>query len=1134
MATEIAQISPERMDDYFSDDDDDEEMSLKKRMHKLHVKFMVCWRLLYEHPLDWWDEVLIQSEAVFEDFRLWLKFNWANSWWGKCVQRCLDYLSLISCALYIARTYVPPYHGCRQFEISEEGKLLSVVGLNESCTMWAFDDAEFVLSLAFTTNFLVLAFIANHFSDVFTQPKIAIEASTFIPTYYCRYAITKDLETRLWMQDLSRWDKRSDVTRGNVLGYIFLGLQAMVVLRLLRITNIIDQIPNDLTRKVGEVMLYLGMMGVFYAGILQYIEISAQCDDWGRWHLGDEDDDGCHGNRHLMYHTWFYYIIVTAGTVGFGDISPATKYGRIVAIVVIVTIVILIPLATNELLQVLASTTPWQRARYHGDVVKGRRWHVLVVGDLNSTSFGDFLNELLHPDHSDDIENAYLECVILQAEPPSYEIRELLRDKRYAATLTYVQGSSLDYNDMMRTRAHEASAIFMFCNKFSSNVDEEDAQTILLQYAVKRYVLTTCEPGEPRPIFCTQMIRSENRRHMLPSPSICDSMVFLNEMKMGILAKSVMCPGTAALMFNMLSSFSDEELANSAKQDIDEVWEQEYQNGFDWEMYSSALHDSCCGKRFNDVAQIVYRETQVILFALGVARVERYIENGVEKVTYKSYRIVLNPGNATIPIDTQRYKTEAFVIARNRVSEISIEQNPTPSAHYHHLSPAESRKAHFKKMEMRHDMMKCNDLDEQEKARKIQNNTRASGNGSKSIFNRGRTSRWDVFDTSRAESESLVQRRVQFLQGKEKFDQTNFFMRDHELDPIVRVTTSIADEAPSVNDHLIISCGAETLHNLYDLIRPLRCREIRPQRAVVILYPEHFPENVMEDISKYSLVFIIQGSALIESDLVRAGIFFAGRIIMLASESAGESDAGYSGMDSLVDAGSIFAYKLARNLNRNAHVVVEVVHRQNMAFMGDQDSDKGFSNYRMSPQFASGSLFTSSMLDTLICQQFYNPELTSIVAQLISGMDREKENLYWRKILGNTDPVIDAMTGSVLAQIEVPKYFWRRPYKLLVAKLFDDCKVPLGLYRDPDGPGKGNVGINRLPYVVTNPDPNTKLNAYDLVFVLDHGSSTPGSISIENLVAIVNAFVQNKGAAGPPKSSTRGFCVSVSKGEEFL
>jgi len=40
---------------------------------------------------------------------------------------------------------------------------------------------------------------------------------------------------------------------------------------------------------------------------------------------------------------------------------------------------------------------------------------------------------------------------------------------------------------------------------------------------------------------------------------------------------------------------------------------------------------------------------------------------------------------------------------------------------------------------------------------------------------------------------------------------------------------------------------------------------------------------------------------------VRAGIFFAGRIIMLASESVAASDVGDAGMDSLVDAGSIFA-----------------------------------------------------------------------------------------------------------------------------------------------------------------------------------------------------------------------------------
>ena len=1132
MATELKEMNS--YPDTDSDSDEEERRTMLKRFKKFRAYFKVCCTLLIEHPGDWFDEMFTQGETAFENFRLSFKFNWTNAWWGVKIQTFYDYMSIASCALYVARTYLRPYHGCRNFETDDEGILVGMFGSSDDCTIRYFDTAEFILALFFLFNFAVQLFIANHFTDVFVDPKMSIQAATVIPTFYCRWILDPNLDYRVWLQDMSRWDLRTDNTLENMIGYLMLGLQAMVVLRLMRLTNIIDQIPNDLTRKVGEVMLNMIMMGIFYAGILQYIEQSAECDDWSLWHL-DGDDGDCHGNRHLMYHTWFYYIIVTAGTVGFGEISPSTGIGRMVAIVVIVTIVILVPLATNELLQVLASTTQWQRARYHGEIGK-RRWHVLVVGDLNSTSFGDFLNELLHPDHRGDVENTYLECVILQPEPPSYEIRDILRDKRYAATLTYVQGSALDYNDMMRARAHEASAIFMFCNKFSSNVDEEDAQTILLQYALKRHVLGEVPADQRKPIFCTQMIRPENRRHMLPSANVCDSMVFLNEMKLGILAKSVVCPGTAALMFNMLSSFSDEELAESAKQDIDEEWEQEYQNGFDWEMYSAALDPSCGGRKFKEIAQIVYRDSQVVLFALGVAKVEKYTYEGKEKVTYKSYRIILNPGDAIIPTDTENYKVEAFVIARSRISTISLAPTKGETIEKH-LSAVESRRAHFEKIEMRHDMMKCNDLDEQEKARKIANSTRSSGKGTNSIFKRGRSSRWDVFGSggkSPEEEESLVQRRVQFLQGKEKFDQTNFHMRDANAEqPSVKLITSIAQHAPLVNNHLIVTCGAETLHNLHDLIRPLRCKDIKPQRAVVILYPDPFPDHILEEISKYSQVFVVQGSALTESDLVRAGIFFAGRIIMLASESVAASDVGDAGMDSLVDAGSIFAYKLVRNLNRNAHVVVEIVHRQNMAFMGDQDSDKGFSNYRMSPQFASGSLFTSSMLDTLICQQFYNPELTSIVAQLISGMDREKESLYWRAILGNKDPVIDAMHGSVLIQIPVERRFWGRKYKELAIRLMGECRIPIGLYRDPDGaPSHNYQGINRLPYVVTNPDPDTKLNRFDLVFVLDQNPASPDSI--QSLVDTVNNFVQNNKALKKSTAGRGGHRSSVQTGKHVL
>ena len=47
---------------------------------------------------------------------------------------------------------------------------------------------------------------------------------------------------------------------------------------------------------------------------------------------------------------------------------------------------------------------------------------------------------------------------------------------------------------------------------------------------------------------------------------------------------------------------------------------------------------------------------------------------------------------------------------------------------------------------------------------------------------------------------------------------------------------------------------------------------------------------------------------------------------MLASEAAHE-DPDQMGMESLVDAGNIFSYKLIRTLNRQAHIVVEVSAR---------------------------------------------------------------------------------------------------------------------------------------------------------------------------------------------------------------
>lgn len=109
------------------------------------------------------------------------------------------------------------------------------------------------------------------------------------------------------------------------------------------------------------------------------------------------------------------------------------------------------------------------------------------------------------------------------------------------------------------------------------------------------------------------------------------------------------------------------------------------------------------------------------------------------------------------------------------------------------------------------------------------------------------------------------------------------------------------------------------------------------------------------------------------------GIFKAAQVVILADSSAVASHAeasaaagnssGSAGLDALVDADAIFCYQAVRRMNEQAHVVVEIVRHTNVGYL-DPESGLNSSNidYKFTPQFASGTLFATSLLDTLVCQ----------------------------------------------------------------------------------------------------------------------------------------------------------------------
>ena len=389
----------------------------------------------------------------------------------------------------------------------------------------------------------------------------------------------------------------------------------------------------------------------------------------------------------LPFHAWTYYMIVTCTTVGYGDISPKSDLGRFAAMAMISFAIITVPQMTNELIEKIGSQSVYARARYIPKT-RGSK-HVLICGDITSSSLHEFFEELFHEDH----DAGNLHAVVLHPSLPPYEMLSILKDTNFMMSVTYLEGNPLNDNDLRRALASEAKAIFIMTNKFTSDPDEEDAKTILQQFSIQRHLRLNSNsqqklklgkiPGligvgddddrASGALFCMQLIRPENKRHLVSSPmdgqENNDLVICLNEIKMGVIAKAAIFPGANTLIMNLLTSFADDaapSAADDAKQiegietleeDIDSSdWIGEYQRGCDWEIYTTELSDTFEGTTFCYLSEILYQKIGIVLFGLEVEDLTK---------DKSAIRIMLNPADFVIP-SSEHFRVLAFVIAKNK------------------------------------------------------------------------------------------------------------------------------------------------------------------------------------------------------------------------------------------------------------------------------------------------------------------------------------------------------------------------------------------------------------------------------------------------------------------------------------
>ena len=316
------------------------------------------------------------------------------------------------------------------------------------------------------------------------------------------------------------------------------------------------------------------------------------------------------------------------------------------------------------------------------------------------------------------------------------------------------------------------------------------------------------------------------------------------------------------------------------------------------------------------------------------------------------------------------------------------------------------------------------------------------------------------------------------------------------------IKTSVVEEIPHLEklcNHIIVM--GKSLNNLYDLIRPLRARQLGSLRYIVILYFGDIPHAVWQRISIFEGILVVRGSSLEEADIRRAGIFQAQKVIVLADAEENDMLAGKSGasLEALIDADAIFSYQCVRRMNENAQVVVEIVKHSSIGYL-DQENNiaSGDVHYRFTPQFASGALFTSSLLDTIVCQAYYNPLIIKVMNKLISGIEHKDYNEI-AAAAGTTQikpKGLAAVLGSSLYQIPIPDDLESHTYGALFKHLAKSDIIPLGSFRGVFIQMKTGPKANKLPYVFTNPPADTELFSCDKVFVLSQRPPTSNKKSV--------------------------------------
>ncbi|XP_063407916.1 potassium channel subfamily T member 1-like isoform X3 [Mytilus trossulus] len=705
-----------------------------------------------------------------------------------------------------------------------------------------------------------------------------------------------------------------------------------------------------------------------------------------------------------------YFVIVTFSTVGYGDISPDTWLGQLFMMFMICFAFAFVPR------QIEGITSVWRERKktggeYSRNDALGHRHVVVFSSHLTADNVMDFLLEFYaHPKLEEHV------VVFVSSDEKDSNLQVILKDPKWVNRVVYIQGSALKDIDLKRCRIQEADACFILSPSLCQNREEADEHSILRSWAVKDFA--------PDCRQYIQLFKTEYKIHV----TFAEHVVCADEFKYALLANNCLYPGLSTLVTLLLHT-TTEQIGTDYK----EQWQQVYGRHAGNQVYhiqisKSVFFRSYIGKSFTEASKGAHKRFGVCLVA-------------VLDITKLDPRLQLNPGPEYKLKDTDY----CFYIGefKEEYSKICHDVSSTP--HLQKTDNDKSRKnldhiSEVLEKLLQHELEEENAEEEsvfnntitfqwgQEIARRVRNNSEKtnSNNSQEDLQTDINVNVINSQVDTHSQTDSALPKVLQIYSdmGQEEFTTgsppTTLYVGNRRTmchilkNPRQKCCLKWGEDCEHCSyknakdsrwkNQLIIMSASQACGGIHNFLVPLRSHYISMHLlSPIVLLLENDPEDLfLETICEFPMVYWMKGKITNIDHLLLAGIHKSSHFVIVNKESFGELE------ETMVDSQTIVAVQTILKLFPHTNIITELSQATNIRFMQFQANNE-YNRYvsRMEKKlrggmsstlshifrlpFASGQVFSASMLDSLLYQTFVKGYLITFV-RLLLGIDAEENS----------------------------------------------------------------------------------------------------------------------------------------------